>query len=47
MLLEEALWNRCAEARTCGSEGSGIVEAAVDPVNFSRAAWAVTTIWSP
>jgi hypothetical protein len=45
MLLEEARWNRYSKARRCGSESSGIQEAAVDPVYFSRAPWAVATIW--
>jgi hypothetical protein len=43
--LEEARWNRYSKARRCGSEWSGILEAAVDPVYFSRAPWTVTTIW--
>jgi hypothetical protein len=45
ILLEEARWNRYSKARRCGSEWSGIQEAAVDPVYFSRAPWAVTTVW--
>ena len=43
--LEEARWNRYSKARRCGSEWSGIQEAAVDPVYFSQAPWTVTTIW--
>ena len=45
ILLEEARWNRYSKARRCGSKWSGIQEAAVDPVYFSQAPWAVTTIW--
>jgi hypothetical protein len=33
------------KAPRCGSEWSGILEAAVDPVYFSRTPWAVTTVW--
>jgi hypothetical protein len=46
ILLEEARWDRYSKARRCGSEWSGIQEAALDPAYFSRAPWAVTTIWS-
>ena len=45
ILLEEARWNRYSKARRCGSKWSGIQEAAVDPVNFTRAPRGVTTIW--
>jgi hypothetical protein len=45
ILFEEARWNRYSKARRCGSEWSGIQEAAADPVYFSRAPWAVTTVW--
>jgi hypothetical protein len=45
IILEEARWNRYSKARRCGSESSRIQEAAVDPVYFSRAPLAVTTIW--
>jgi hypothetical protein len=45
ILLEEARWNRYSKARRCGSEWSGILEAAVDLVYFSRAPWTVTTAW--
>jgi hypothetical protein len=45
ILLEEARWNRYSKARRCGSDWSGIQAAAVDPVYFSQAPWAVTTVW--
>jgi hypothetical protein len=39
VLLEEARWNCYSKACRCGSEWSGILEAAVDPVSLSRAPW--------